>query len=476
MYLLKKPLHQTLSTLAHKYGPIFFLQLGSRRYVVVSSSSTIEECLTKNDIVLANRPSKMSVAKILGYNYTMVSWAPYGAHWRNLRRILSLELFSSNRIQMLSRIRKEEVKLLIQKLFVGKEWRIVDAKVAFDELVLNNMMRMIAGKRYYGDKLEDLEEAKRFKEIQKESFIISGMANLRDFLPFMSWIGVGKGLEKRMIELQRKRDEFMQSLIDQHKKRMKGDFDCGSPSKEGNKTLIEVLLSLQQTEPEYYKDEIIKGLMLIMLIAGTDTIANTLEWSLSFLLNNPDVLKKAQAEIDSQVGFDRLIDESDLTRLTYLQSIINETLRLYPPSPLLLPHESSEDCKVSGYRVPRGTTLLINAWAVQNDPRNWVDPSCFKPERFLGPGGAKDGFWWMPFGSGRRSCPGEGLALRVIGLALGSLLQCCEWERPSDEMIDMTAAMGGISLPKARRLQAKCRPRPMMLNLVSQIGSNNDVA
>ncbi|KAL5559128.1 hypothetical protein UlMin_035339 [Ulmus minor] len=470
LYLLKKPLHRTFSTISQRFGPIFFLQCGSRPVVVVSSPSAVEECLTKNDIVFANRPRKMIVGKILAYNYTMLSWSPYGHHWRNLRRISSLHIFSSHRLQLLSGIRHEEVKSLILKLSVEKEWRIVDAKVALGELMLNIVMRMIAGKRYYGDKLEDLEEAKRFKEIQAESLRQTGKSYVGDFLPFMSWIGVGKGLEKSMIELQGKRDEFIQNLIDQHRRKMED-----SNSEEKNKTLIEVLLSLQQTESEFFKDEIIRGLVLVLLLGGTETSASTMEWALSLLLNHQDVLKKVQEEIDNHVGFDRLIDESDLTQLPYLQCIINETLRMYPAAPLLLPHESSQDCTVSGYRIPRGTTLFINLWAIQNDLANWAEPSSFKPERFMGLGGTRDGFRLMPFGSGRRSCPGESLALRVIGLALGSLIQCCEWERPSEEMIDMTGEMR-VSMPRARHLQAKCRPRPIMLNTLSHIGSTSNVA
>lgn len=203
-------------------------------------------------------------------------------------------------------------------------------------------------------------------------------------------------------------------------------------------------------------------------MAGTETSINTMEWALSLLLNHPEVVKKAQTEIVNTVGHERLIDESDLAQLPYLHSIISETLRMYPPVPMLVPHESSEECMVEGFRVPRGTMLLVNIWAIQNDPKIFEEPTRFKPERFEGLEGARDGFKLMPFGAGRRGCPGEGLGLRIVGLTLGSLLQCFEWSRVSAEMVDMKAGTG-FTLPKAQPLQAKCRPRSAMLKLLSQI-------
>lgn len=189
---------------------------------------------------------------------------------------------------------------------------------------------------------------------------------------------------------------------------------------------------------------------------------------MSLLLNHPKVLKKVQAEIDNVVGHDRLINEADLAKLPYLHCIVNETMRMYPAGPLLVPHESSEDCMVGGFKVPGGTILLVNMWAIQNDPKIWDEPRSFKPERFEGFEGVRDGFKFVPFGSGRRGCPGEGLALRVVGLALGSLLQCFEWDRIGEEMVDMSEG-SGLSLPKAQSLFANCRPRPTMANLLSHI-------
>ncbi|KAJ6391213.1 hypothetical protein OIU77_025241 [Salix suchowensis] len=462
LHLLKKPLHRSLSKISNRHGPVVLLQLGSRRVLVVSSPSAAEECFTKNDIVFANRP-RLLAGKHMGRNYTSLVWAPYGDLWRDLRKIASLEILSSNRLQLLSSIRTEEVKLLIHRLFKNYD-DIIDLKSSFFELMLNVMMRMIAGKRYYGKNEAGVEEGRRFREIVTETFQSSGASAVGDLLHVFAVIG---GTEKRLMELQKKRDGFLQDLVEEHRKRMRNNKSCFS--NEGNyMTMIEVLLTLQELEPEYYKDETIKDLMLVLLSAGTDTSAVTMEWALSLLLNNPQILKKAQNEIDEVVGHDRLIDESDVAKLPYLHCIIRETMRIHPVGPLLVPHESSEDCVVGGFHVPRGTMLLVNIWAIQNDPKIWDDATEFKPERFGGFEGVRDGFKLMPFGSGRRSCPGEGLAMRMVGLTLASLLQCFEWVRVSKEMVDMTEGTG-LSMPKAQPLLAKYHPRPSMVNLLSRI-------
>lgn len=206
----------------------------------------------------------------------------------------------------------------------------------------------------------------------------------------------------------------------------------------------------------------------VLLVGGTDTSAVTLEWAMSNLLNHPDILKKAGAELDTRIGHQHFIDESDLPKLPYLQSILSETLRLYPAAPLLLPHMSSDVCPIGDFSMPRDTMLLVNAWAIHRDPTLWDDPLTFKPERFQN--GESEARKFMPFGMGRRACPGAGLAQRIIGLALGSLIQCFEWEKVGDEEIDMTEAIG-LTLSKAVPLEAMCKPRPITKDILSKIAS-----
>lgn len=331
----------------------------------------------------------------------------------------------------------------------------VELKSMFTDLTFNVIMRMVAGKRYYGygEDVKDEEEARQFREIMREAFKNAGASNPQEFVPILRWIDHG-GLESRWRGLAKVTDAFLQSLIDEKR----------GKEEEGN-TMIDHLLSLQKSQPDYYTDQIIKGLILVLVLAGTDTSAVTLEWAMSNLLNHPNVLNKARAELDSLVGQEKLIDESDFSKLRYLSSIILETLRLYPAAPLLAPHMPSDDCRVGGYDVPRKTMLLVNAWAIHRDPNLWEDATSFKPERFES--GKAEAQKLMPFGMGRRACPGAGLAQRTLSLALGSLIQCFEWKRVSKEEVDMTEG-DGVTMPKAVALEAMCRARPIIGKLLSE--------
>ncbi|CAN6911125.1 unnamed protein product [Brassica oleracea var. botrytis] len=448
LHLLKMPLQRSFLSLSKSLGgaSIFSLRLGYRLVFVVSSHSVAEECFTKNDIVFANRP-EFIFAKHIGYNCTTMVNSPYGDNWRNLRRIGAIEIFSSLRLDSFLSIRQDEIRRLI--FCLSKNSQHESAKVEmgslFMSLTLNNIIRMLSGKRFYGDGTEDDDEARYVRQLIADAVYSADAGNAADYFPILCWI---TDYEKRVKKLAGRVDKFLQSLVDEKR-----------AEKEKGNTVIDRLLALQETQPDYYTDDIIKGIIVVMILAGTDTSAATLDWAMSNLLNHPDVLKKAKTEIDEQIGSDRLIEEQDIVKLPYLQSIVSETLRLYPVVPMLVPHMASEDCMVAGYDVPRGTTLLVNVWAIHRDPKMWEEPEKFKPERFEKEGEDKK---LMPFGMGRRACPGLGLALRLVTLALGSLVQCFEWERAGEEYVDMSEDEKGITLRRATLLEAMCRPRPIV--------------
>ncbi|KAL0745119.1 hypothetical protein Bca101_100971 [Brassica carinata] len=312
-------------------------------------------------------------------------------------------------------------------------------------LASNNIIRMVAGKRYYG---EENDDAKSVRQLVAEVVTSAGAGNPADYLSVVRWFTT---YEKRIKNLGNRFDAFLQRIVDEKR-----------ADKEKGQTMIDGLLSLQETQPEYYTDDIIKGLILTLTIGGTDTSAVTLKWAMSNLLNHPEVLKKARIEIDEKIGFDRLVDEPDIANLPYLQNIVLETLRLYPAVPLLLPHVSSDDCKVAGYDIPRGTMVLTNVWAMHRDPTLWEDPELFKPERFEKEGEAEKP---MPFGMGRRACPGAVLAQRLVSLVLATLVQCFEWERVGEELVDMTEDKGA-TLPKLVPLRTMCKSRPIVGKLI----------
>ncbi|KAF8017347.1 hypothetical protein BT93_H2515 [Corymbia citriodora subsp. variegata] len=322
------------------------------------------------------------------------------------------------------------------------------------ELTFNIIVRMVAGKRYYGEDVSDVVPGDAEGDCDVRRGFKSG-----DFLGILS--RVFRGFEKRVLRLSKRTDEFLQNLIEEHRG---SDKNRGCSGLESKNTKVDHLLSLQESQPKYYTDQIIKGIMLVMISAGTDTSAVTLEWAMSELLNHPHALKKATKELDTKIGKQQLVDEANVSELPYLQNIVSETLRLHPAAPLLVPHMSSMDCSIGGYDVSCGTIVLVNAWAIHRDPSLWDDPTSFRPERFEKGEVGPDKF--LPFGRGRRACPGAGFAHRVVSLALGSLVQC-EWKRVTEEWVDMTEGRG-VTMPKVVPLEAMCKPRIVMANIIDQ--------
>ncbi|XP_074321675.1 cytochrome P450 81Q32-like [Silene latifolia] len=464
LHLIKQPLHRFLQQLSSQYGDIYSLRFGSRPVVVISSPSIVEECFTKHDIILANRP-RLLVGKHLNYDSTTLGAVSYGPLWRDLRRITTLEFFSNIRLNSLSHIRLEEVKLLAKDLFnKGRnEFVEVEMRPKFSELSFNVIMRMVTGKRYFGPEVEGLEEAMVFRGIARDVFELSGASNPVDSFPFLRWFGVWK-VEKKMLDVRKKMDDFLDGLIEECRRNgSEGGFDA-----ENRTPMIYKLLNLQESDPVGYSNQIIKGIIMIMLTAGTDTTSVTLEWALSLLLNHPHTLEKARLEIDTLIGKDRLVDETDLHSLPCIQNIINETLRLFPAVPLLAAHEPSEDCTIAGYYVPKGTMVLINAWAIHRDPNMWEDSLSFKPERFEDKNGDEYRLTLVPFGLGRRSCPGVPLANKVLGLTLATLIQCFEWENVGQEKVDLAEGFG-LSMPKAVPLKAMCKARRSIIHTLASI-------
>ncbi|CAH9132332.1 unnamed protein product [Cuscuta epithymum] len=468
LYLVRKqPLHKALYDVSKRYGRVLFLRFGRRPILLVSSPSAAEECFTKNDIVFANRP-RLLAGKYLGYNFTSLPFLSYGERWRNLRRISAVEVLSSYRIQQLAEIRAEEVTDLIRNLFrLSTCDRMVELKPALHDFTFNVMSRMIFGKKYYGDNAGNSEAGKLFQEISKSQIRVIPKANVLDFLPFMRWFGLG-GVEKELMSIFEKRDKFMQAVIDEHRGMMATNgCDRSSSSHPTNKTVLDVLLELQISEPELYTDQTIRNLLLVLLQAGSDTTTVTLEWAFSYLLDNPHVLTKAKSDITQNIGNNRVVKESDLDSIPYIRCIVNETLRMHPAAPLLLPHFSSEDSTVAGFHVPQETILVVNAWGIHRDPTVWEEPEVFNPDRFIG-GGWKSGCKFIPFGSGRRRCPGENLALRVLDLAVASLLQCFEWEKVDVLKTTESEGNGGFTVSAMTHpLRVKCFPLPVVTNLIS---------
>ncbi|KAK4772030.1 hypothetical protein SAY86_013805 [Trapa natans] len=262
LHLLKKPIHRTFLGLSRRYGPVVSLRLGCRPVVIVSSLPVAEECFTKNDVVLANR-ARMMVGEYLAYNCTTVPTSSYGHHWRNLRRIGAIEIFSSHRLDRFTEVRKDEVGRLLRVLcrnIPPGGVATVEPRPLLTDLTFNIMMRMLAGKRYYGvDAAEaDDEEATQFRGIIRELTMLVSVSYPGDFLPVLRWIDY-QGYRKRLVRLAEKANRFLQGLVDERLCRRQGKESASG----GSSFMIDHLLSLQESDSESYSDRMIKGLIQV---------------------------------------------------------------------------------------------------------------------------------------------------------------------------------------------------------------------
>nr|WMZ41168.1 cytochrome P450 family 82 subfamily G polypeptide 5 [Ipomoea batatas] len=472
----KEPLVRTLGALADKYGPIFTVRIGMQPSVVISSWETARDCFSTNDKLLADRPPSCA-GKYLGYDYAVLPFTLYGPYWRNMRKLVVVELLSNNTLEKLKPVWMSELEANIKELYtlvlddVNFRPRKVDMSEWFGHLTLNLIVKLIGGRRYkYRPKdgaEEPDEEARCMTKVFKEIMCLVG-----EFAPgdcvfptgLVRWLDFG-GQIASMKQVSKAMDDILQNWIKDHVERreMKGD----GGSKEDDRDFIDVMLSViddkfQSGDHSYTRETIIKAASLSMLEDGADTLGLNLEWVLSLLLNNPHVMKKVQEEIDTIVGKERWVEDSDVDNMTYLQAAVKEAMRLYPPAPLLVPHRAIEECIVGGYTISKGTILFANAWKIQRDPQVWPEPEKFLPERFLVGQAEMDTpsrhFGFIPFGIGRRSCPGISYSLKVTHLSIGRLLQGFNVTTPLNMPMDMSEGQAA-TLPRATPLEVLVTPR-----------------
>ncbi|KAL6868162.1 hypothetical protein ACP4OV_015007 [Aristida adscensionis] len=470
--LLKMPLQRSLADLAARHGPVIRLRLGGRDTVAVASAEAAKECFSGElDAALADRP-RLPQARAVSFGYTWLSGAGYGAHWRAMRRVAAVHLLSAHRVSLMSdgaiaRELRAMARRLCRAAGAGGATTVELKRRLFD-LSHSILMEAFARTRntYAGDGDGDMStEAREMMDNVQEILPLSNAANRWNYVPLLRWLDV-HGVRRKLADAVARRDALIYKMIDAERQKQKQIQQLEGDSSGEKKSMIGVMLSLQEKEPDVYTDTFIAALVANLLSAGTETTSSAAEWAMALLLNHPDVLEKAQNEIDQHVGEGRLVDKNDLPHLPYLHCIIMESQRLHPIAPLLLPHEAATDCKIHGYDVRAGTMLLVNAYAIHRDAATWEDPEEFRPERFEN--GGAEGKFVIPFGMGRRKCPGENLAMRTIGLVLGVLLQCFDWSKVEDGEVDMTPGFGMI-MSKAVPLQALCKPRPKMAALLRQV-------
>ncbi|KAF2324466.1 hypothetical protein GH714_014561 [Hevea brasiliensis] len=323
--------------------------------------------------------------EILGYNYQMFGTSPYGEYWRQIRKLVTLEVLSNHRLEKLKHVRKAEVKVAIEGLY--QQWiknkndsdkLLVEMKRWFFEVNQNVVFKIVVGKRFVecnkGDEGRDSDDD--WRSALRDFFKLMGKFVVSDAFPFLRWLDFG-GDEKEMKKTAKELDNIIGGWLHEHKqKRASGVYIRGE-----EKTSWMCYCQSCKTQKSFLTEMLILSTNLPAWASETTSV--TLTWTLSLLLNNRHVLKKAQQELDTLVGRERQVKESDMKDLVYLQAIIKESFRLYPAAPLSVPHESIEDCSVGGYHIPAGTRLIVNVSKIHRDSRVWLNPSEFIPERFL---------------------------------------------------------------------------------------------
>ncbi|XP_048128232.1 cytochrome P450 71AU50-like [Rhodamnia argentea] len=454
LLLLGQNPHHDLHRLAKKYGPLMYLRLGFVPTIVVSSPEMAEQFLKTHDLVFASRPIN-EASKYISYEQRNLVFAPYGLYWRNIRKMCTLELLSNAKINSFKSMRREEVGLLVNSLKDASLGRMaIDLSAMISSLSADMSCRMVFGKKYMFKEFDE----RGFKAVIQEGMVLTATPNIGDFIPYLARFDL-QGLTKRMKAVSRVLDGFFEKIIDEHME---------SKKEEGeSKDFVDVMLGIMGlNEGEYHIDRPhIKAIILDMLVASMDTSATAIEWAMAELVKHPSAMKKLQQELEKAVGLNRAVQELDTDGLDYLDMVIKETMRLHPVAPLLVPHEATEDCMVNSFHIPYKSRVIVNVWSIGRDPKVWTthDPEEFVPERFLGSSVDFKGrdFQLLPFGAGRRGCPGMQLGITVVRFVLAQLVHCFDWQLPggmSPSELDMTEEFG-LTTPRAKPLVVTPRYR-----------------
>ncbi|XP_050218061.2 premnaspirodiene oxygenase-like [Mercurialis annua] len=430
--------HRRLRDLANKYGPIMHLQLGELSNIVVSSPEMAKEVMKTHDITFAQRPFLLS-ASITTYNFSDIAFAPYGDYWRQMRKICTLELLTAKRVQSFRSIREEEVSKLMRSLSSGAAGSPINFSKMFNAVTYSIISRAAFGKIWKGEEI--------FIPIAKQLIEAAGGFTLSDVYPSIKLLHWISGMVPKIKKIHQTADSIYQSIIDDHRtKRAEAKSDAYD-----EEDFVDVLLNCQEQGDLDIPitDDNIKGVLVDTFIAGSETSATTVEWAMSELLKNPTVMEKAQEEVRRVFATEGTVREERLHELNYLKSVIKETLRLHSPLPLLLPRECRESCVINGYDIPVKSKVIVNVWAIGRDPNYWPEADKFNPERFRDSSIDYKGtdFELLPFGAGRRTCPGILFGISNVEFPLAQLLYHFDWELPSGvnpEALDMDEVFGAV--------------------------------
>ncbi|KAF8028143.1 hypothetical protein BT93_E0912 [Corymbia citriodora subsp. variegata] len=456
LYGVKPVRFRCFSEWSRAYGPIISVWFGSTLNVIISSAELAREVLKENDQHLANRHRSRSAAKFSRDGKDLI-WADYGPHYVKVRRLCTLELFSPRRLEALRPIREDEVTAMVESIYrdctsLENKGKALMVKKYLGAVAFNNITRIVFGKRFVnGDGVMD-EQGREFKAIVANGLKLGASLAMAEHVPWLRWLFPLE--EEAFAKHCARRDCLTRAIMEEH---------ALARQKPGGakQHFVDALLTLQGSY-DLSEDTII-GLLWDMITGGMDTTAISVEWAMAELIRNPRAQQKAQEELDRVIGPTRVMTEPDIPNLPYLHCVAKEALRLHPPTPLMLPHRAKVDVKIGGHDIPKGSNVHVNVWAIARDPTVWERPLEFRPERFMEEDVDMKGhdFRLLPFGAGRRVCPGAQLGISLVMSMLGHLLHHFSWApaagaRP--EEIDMAENPGLVAFMRTP-LEAVPTPR-----------------
>uniref|UniRef100_A0A0E0CGU8 Cytochrome P450 n=1 Tax=Oryza meridionalis TaxID=40149 RepID=A0A0E0CGU8_9ORYZ len=437
--------HRTMADLARRHdAPLMSLRLGEVPVVVASSADAAREITKTHDVAFATRPWSPTVRALVA-DGAGLTFAPYGALWRQLRKIAMVELLSARRVQSFRGVREDEVDRLVAAV-AAQAGEAVNVSERIAVLIADSVVRTLMGDRF--------DRRDEFLDQLAEMVKITSGFSLGDLFPssrLASFIG---GTTRRAEANHRKNFELIECALRQHEERRAARAGAAAAGAvDDDEDLVDVLLRIQKEGRLEVPltmgniNAVIKARIFLCIIvdlfgAGSETSANTLQWVMSELILNPRVMLKLQAELRGILQGKQRVTEDDLVELKYLKLVIKETLRLHPVVPLLLARECQDTYKIMGYDIPVGTTVFVNVWVICRESKYWKDAETFRPERFENICVDFKGthFEYIPFGAGRRMCPEASMEL-----VLASLLYHFVWKLPNDILptkLDMTDEMG----------------------------------
>uniref|UniRef100_A0A0K8WMR1 Trans-cinnamate 4-monooxygenase n=1 Tax=Acacia koa TaxID=468172 RepID=A0A0K8WMR1_ACAKO len=449
--------HRNLTDLAKKYGDIFLLRMGQRNLVVVSSPELAKDVLHTQGVEFGSRTRNVVFDIFTGKGQDMV-FTVYGEHWRKMRRIMTVPFFTNKVVQQQREGWENEVASVVEDVKKNPESATngIVLRKRLQLMMYNNMYRIMFDRRFES---EDDPLFQRLKALNGERSRLaqSFEYNYGDFIPILrpflrGYLKICKEVKETRLKL------FKDYFVDERKK-------LGSTRSSSNgelKCAIDHILDAQK-KGEINEDNVLYIVENIN-VAAIETTLWSIEWGVAELVNHPEIQKKLRDEIDTVLGPGHQVTEPDTHKLPYLQAVVKETLRLRMAIPLLVPHMNLNDAKLGGYDIPAESKILVNAWWLANNPAHWKNPEQFRPERFLEEESKVEAngndFRYLPFGVGRRSCPGIILALPILGVTLGRLVQNFELLPPPGQSKLDTAEKGGqFSLHILKHSTIVAKPR-----------------